>query len=56
MSRHLKFGDRKALQRAYTYGRNRGQAAERRRNREENEQRELDDDFEREEKRDGEAE
>jgi hypothetical protein len=52
MSRHLKFSDRKALQRAYVYGRNRGQAAERRRSREENEQKELDDDCEREENHD----
>jgi hypothetical protein len=53
MCRNLKFSDRKSLQRAFVYGRNRGQAAERRRSREKNEQKELDDDCEREEKHDG---
>ena len=51
MGRHLKFSDRKALQRAFLQGRNRGKAAEQRRTRAESEQNELEDDFEREEPR-----
>jgi hypothetical protein len=38
MGRHLKFSDRKALQRAFLMGRNRGKAAANRRMREERDQ------------------
>ena len=45
MSRNLKLSDKKKLQRIFLQGRNRGQAAERHRMCEENEQKELDDDL-----------
>jgi hypothetical protein len=38
MGKHLKFSDKKKLQRAFSLGRNRGEAAERRRTRAETEQ------------------
>jgi hypothetical protein len=52
MSRHLKLSDRKKLQRIFLQGGNRGQAATQRRMREEREQGELDDHFEREKSHD----